>query len=156
MTYFVPMRYKERLDKDGKPRRYLAPVVSNLLFLKKSAEQQQLGTFLADNGLKVQVIRKERGSAEWCEIPASEMRELIYVCDPDKVLYELITAEEAAMKPGAAVQVTHGPLKGFTGKLVRHSHQYYLLRAYTGLAVMVKVTKWCCKPLSDDKTSGGR
>jgi hypothetical protein len=47
--------------------------------------------------------------------------------------------------------VTNGPLKGLTGKLVRQSRKYYLLKEVPGMAVMIKVTRWCCKPLEEEK-----
>ena len=53
--------------------------------------------------------------------------------------------EEAKLKKGTRVLVTHGPLKGLTGKLVRQSKKYYLLKEVPGMAVMIKVTRWCCK-----------
>ena len=149
-TYFVPMRYRERPvpagDSNKKPKLVLAPVVSNLLFLKRTANQQTVQQFLDEQCINAQIMPKERGSRVAYEIPTREMRELIYICDPDRVLYEIISTEEAAMRHGTDVIVTHGPLKGYRGRLVRKQHLHYLLRLYTGFAILVKVTKWCCKP----------
>ena len=153
MTYFVPMHYQERLNSQGKLERYLTPVVSNLLFLKKTETQQELVRRLDERQIKAHIVPKERGHQDAYEISSREMRELIYICDPDKVLYEIISADEAAMKPGAPVMVTHGPMKGYHGRLVRKHHHYYLLKLYTGFGVMVKVTKWCCKPMQENSQS---
>ena len=152
MTYFVPMHYREYLGSDGKLHRRLVPVINNLLFLKKTATQKEIVQLFDANNMQAHILPKERNCVEGYEIPTREMRELIYICDPDKVLYEIITADEAAMKPGAHVMVTHGPMKGYHGRLVRKHHNYFLLRPYTGFAVMVKVTKWCCKPVHESES----
>ena len=58
-----------------------------------------------------------------------------------------VAANEARVKSGQPVTVTHGPLRGLTGRLVRASKKYYLLKEVPGMAVMIKVSRWCCRPL---------
>jgi len=43
--------------------------------------------------------------------------------------------------------VKRGPLQGLSGKLVRANKNYYLLKDVPGMAVLLKVTKWCCVAL---------
>ncbi len=148
--YFIPMRYVERTDVDGKCHRVLAPVVSNLIFLKKTITAQDLRLLITERALAAHLITRSREDSRAYEIPARQMREFIYICDPDKVLYRIVTSEEAAMTPGTLVEVTRGPLKGCRGRLVRKQHLHYLLHIYTGFAVLAKVTKWCCKPIAEN------
>jgi hypothetical protein len=75
------------------------------------------------------------------------MYEFQVMCNPDLLIGKYMSEEEAKLKKGSPVLVTHGPLKGLTGKLVRQSHKYYLLKEVPGMAVMIKVTRWCCKAL---------
>jgi hypothetical protein len=77
------------------------------------------------------------------------MKELIYVCNPDKINYKYIDDKEAALKTGSEVIVTRGPLQGVRGKLVRSNHLYYIIRSFTGLSLMLKVSRWCCKGVND-------
>lgn len=148
MTYFVPMEYRERTGADMKVHKALVPVVSNFLFLKKTATVSEVDHFLTDNAIPAQLLRKSHNDTV-CEISAREMREFIYICDPDRVRYKVLTADEAAMIPGALVEVTRGPLKGCRGRLVRKQHLHYLLNIYGSFAVLAKVTKWCCRPLAE-------
>lgn len=73
------------------------------------------------------------------------MKEFMIMCNPELTEKKYIDEQEAKLKPGAKVLVHHGPLKGLTGRLVRQSGKYYLLKEVPGMAVMLKVTKWCCK-----------
>ncbi|MBF1448720.1 MAG: UpdY protein, partial [Prevotella oris] len=34
-----------------------------------------------------------------------------------------------------------------TGRLVRSNKKYYLLKEVPGMAIMIKVTRWCCEGL---------
>ncbi|MBF1646127.1 MAG: UpdY protein, partial [Prevotella sp.] len=55
----------------------------------------------------------------------------------------------AQMKAGDEVLVKFGPLKGMTGRLVRSSKKYYLLKEIPGIGVMLKVSRWCCVPMEE-------
>ena len=129
-----------------KTRKVLMPVVSNFLFLKKTTTASEVSFFLRDNSIPAELLKKAHDE-DVCEISAREMREFIYICDPNRVNYRLLTADEAAMIPGSLVEVIRGPLKGCRGRLVRKQHLYYLLNIYGSFAVMAKVTRWCCRPL---------
>ena len=58
-----------------------------------------------------------------------------------------LSEEQAHLKKGDRVLVKHGPLKGLTGRLVRSNKKYYLLKEVPGMAIMIKVTRWCCEGL---------
>ena len=76
------------------------------------------------------------------------MEEFQIMCNPELGMKRYLSQDEAKLKTGSPVKVTHGPLKGLTGKLVRSNRKYYLLKDVPGLAVMLKVSRWCCEPLS--------
>ena len=98
---------------------------------------------------KLSGIKKGRDSKEMAEIPAKEMHEFQLMCDPKLAEKKYIAEESAKLKTGTTVLVTHGPLKGLTGKLIRINKKYYLLKDVPGIAVMLKVTRWCCQPLNN-------
>ena len=144
---FVPLQKVRFTDRNGHHRQELRPVVSNLLFIKKTIEDKELSKILIDYKGYYFVLRKERGSQEYYQIPARQMQEFITMCNPELMMKKFLSENEAKMKPGARVLVHHGPLAGITGRLVRSSGKYYLLKEIPGMAVMLKVTKWCCKPI---------
>ena len=73
------------------------------------------------------------------------------MCNPDITMKYFLTQEQAQLKKGTEVLVKYGPLKGLSGKLVRQSKRYFLLKEVPGIAVMLKVGRWCCKPLMETK-----
>lgn len=150
LTYFVPMRYKESVDDNGNKSRKLVPVVSNLVFLKKTATEKEIAAIISECPFSISLLRRQRYDVHPCEIPSAEMKELIYICDPERITYKYISDEEARVKVGSDVIVTRGPLQGLRGKLVRSNHLYYIIRSYTGLSLMLKVSRWCCKAVNDD------
>lgn len=144
---FVPLQDIDFIDRQGQHRHELRPVVSNLLFLKKNVDDKQLDDILGDYKSHYYIIRKQRGATDYYEIPARQMHEFITMCNPALQMKQFLSEEEARLKPGALVKVHHGPLAGLTGRLVRSSGKYYLLKEIPGMAVMLKVTKWCCQAL---------
>ena len=149
LVYFIPMNYRERVDEDGKNHRELVPVVSNLIFLKKTATEKEIVDIISECNHPVSFLRRQRYDVHPIEIPSNEMKELIYVCNPDKINYKYIDDKEVALKTGSEVIVTRGPLQGVRGKLVRSNHLYYIIRSFTGLSLMLKVSRWCCKGVND-------
>ena len=141
---FIPMQYKVYEDEKGKPRRKLWPVVSNLIFIRKSMPMLAMKDIVTQSQYKMSVITKDRSSRDYYEIPAKQMREFQIMCNPEIELRKYLSEEEARLKVGAPVLVKFGPLKGLTGKLVRSSKKYYLLKEVPGMAVMLKVSRWCC------------
>ena len=143
---FVPVHQVDLTGRDGKLYHELRPVVTNLLFLRQPDDDKELIRYLDRyyQG-KYFIVRKERGTFNYYQIPASQMREFMIMCNPTLLEKKFLTEEEARLKPGDRVFVHHGPLKGLTGRLVRQSGKYYLLKEIPGMAVMLKVTRWCCE-----------
>lgn len=148
---FIPMQYRVYEDENGKPKRKLKPVVSNLIFVKKCFPQSDMMNLVSKGQFKMSVITKERSGRDYYEIPAKQMMEFKAMCNPEIEMRKFLSAEQAKLKLGTPVLVCHGPLKGLTGRLVRQSHKYYLLKEVPGMGVMLKVSRWCCQPLEDSK-----
>lgn len=143
---FVPMHNVIYIDREGKRRHELRPVVSNLLFIKMTLDGKELQKLLDDRYKgHFYIIRKTRGSLDFYQIPAQQMHEFMVMCNPEIVMKKYLSEGEAKLKKGDRVLVTHGPLKGLSGRLVRSSGKYYLLKEIPGMAVMMKVTRWCCQ-----------
>lgn len=142
---FIPMQYTEVEDAKHKVQHVLRPVVRNLIFVKKSMEDEAFKQLISNSTYKMSVITRSRSSREYAEIPDSQMKEFQIMCNPDLAMTKYITTQEAHLKAGTPVFVTHGPLKGLSGRLVRQHKLYYILKEIPGMAVMLKVSRWCCK-----------
>ncbi len=77
------------------------------------------------------------------------MYEFRLLCNPEITMRKFLSSDEAQMKAGDEVLVKFGPLKGMTGRLVRSSKKYYLLKEIPGIGVMLKVSRWCCVPMEE-------
>ncbi len=148
IEYFIPMQYRVYEDEQGHPRRKLRPVVSNLIFVRKTMSEQQMQEMVSQCQFKMSVITRDRSTRDYYEIPGKQMFEFRAMCNPDIQMRRFLSADEARHKAGSMVEVCHGPLKGLTGRLVRENHKYFLLKEVPGMGVMLKVTRWCCKVLA--------
>ena len=148
---FVPMQNVVFIDRQGKRRHEMRPVVSNLMFVKMTIDGKELQQIM-DEQYKghFYIIRKARGSLLYYQIPARQMHEFIIMCNPEILMKKFLSENEAKLKKGDRVLVTHGPLKGLSGRLVRASGKYYLLKEIPGMAVMMKVTRWCCQKFDEE------
>lgn len=147
LTCFVPMELsgKRTDDNDGKP--IFKPVVFNLVFVKKDKEECELRRIFANARFKMSVIRKDKVAGTYYEIPSKQMLDFMLMCSPEIEMRKFLSATEAKLKSGTPVIVKHGPLKGLTGRLVRSSKKYFLLKEVPELGVMIKVSRWCCAPI---------
>ncbi len=144
---FIPQEYVDVEDSEHKVKHVLRPVVKNLIFLKKTMEEGDIKNVISSSELKMSVITVSKIDKRYCEIPARQMDEFMLMCNPDILLKKFISEDQAHLKKGALVRVKRGPLQGFTGRLVRANKNYYLLKDVPGMAVLLKVTKWCCVAL---------
>ncbi len=150
LDFFIPMQYRFYEDENGRPKRKLRPVVSNLIFVKKPESAMVMKEMVTQVQFKMSVITKDKQTREYYEIPAKQMFEFKAMCNPEIELRKYVSQEEARLKVGTPVLVCHGPLKGMTGRLVRQSHKYYLIKEVPGIGVMLKVSRWCCKPMANN------
>ena len=144
---FIPQEYVDEEDSNHKVRHTLRPVVKNLIFLKKTMKEDEIKKIVSSSNLKMSVITVSKTDKKYCEIPAKQMDEFMLMCSPDILLKKFISEEQAHLKKGTLVRVKRGPLQGFSGRLVRSNKNYYLLKDVPGMAVLLKVTKWCCVAL---------
>lgn len=144
---FIPMQYRVYEDEQGRMKRKLRPVVSNLLFVRKTLSSLEMKHLVQQCQFKISVITKDRQTREYYEIPAKQMFEFRTMCNPEIEMRKYISSDEARHKSGVPVLVCHGPFKGLTGRLVRQNHKYFLLKEVPGIGVMLKVSRWCCKVL---------
>ncbi len=143
---FVPEQYVDVEGPDGKPHSVLRPVVRNLLFVKMSGEDISFQKIVQEANYKISVVKKSKESREYALIPHDQMYEFRLMCNPEITMRKFVSTVEAQIKAGDEVLVKFGPLKGMTGRLVRSSKKYYLLKEIPGIGVMLKVSRWCCVP----------
>lgn len=143
-THFVPM-FLQRNPKDP-TQNQLVPAVHNLLFVRKQGTERQMLQLLQECPIPNYILRRP-GENRLCEIPDYEMRELRMLCDPEFHHPVYLEPEEAETMIGKEVRVEAGPFKGMTGRLVRKQKQYYFLKLFIGMGVMVRISRWYCKPL---------
>ncbi|WP_092110579.1 UpxY family transcription antiterminator [Prevotella sp. KH2C16] len=147
LSCFVPMEYRDVMRSEKLVKHALMPVVRNLIFIRKDYSEPETRRILADVPYKLSILRKAKDNPEYYEIPHRQMLEFQIMCNPELEMRKYLSGDEARLKAGTPVSVEHGPLKGLSGKLVRSSKKYYLLKEVPGMAVMIKVSRWCCKPL---------
>lgn len=152
VTTFVPRHYVDYEDRPGHIKTELRPVVSNLIFVRKESTDALFKEKVRLAPYPMYVLRKQNMTRDYYEIPAREMLQFRMMCDPDLAKSMFLTSEEAALKIGDPVEVRFGPLKGLTGRLVRQSKKYYLLKEVPGMGVMLKVSRWCCRPIEEMKS----
>ena len=146
---FVPKQYIAEEDKHGRVHNRLKPVARNLIFVKKTLTDLDFKRLIYEADIKMSVYVKPDDSTEYYAIHHAEMYEFRLMCNPELELRKFIPTEEARMKAGDEVFVRFGPLRGMTGRLVRSSRKYYLLKEIPGISIMLKVSRWCCVPASE-------
>ena len=146
---FVPEQYLDVEGRDGKPHSVLRPVVRNLIFVKKPGEDISFQKIVQEANYKISVVKKAKDSQEYALIPHDQMYEFRLMCNPEITMRKFLSSDEAQMKAGDEVLVKFGPLKGMTGRLVRSSKKYYLLKEIPGIGVMLKVSRWCCVSMEE-------
>lgn len=142
---FIPEQKVMEEDSNGKRHQILKPVVSNLVFVRVGEDNELIAKLMTTDKYKMSLVKPYPSAKCPAIINDKEMNEFQMMCNPDIEMKEYISEEEAKLKTGDEVTVTHGPLSGLSGRLVRKSHKYYLLKEVPGMGVMLKVSRWCCK-----------
>ena len=146
---FIPMCRHDLVDGEGRRRHDIRPVVTNLIFVKAAFGVRRMLAIYSGYPRRLFVMRKSKDNPELYNIPDRQMREFILMCNPELGMKRYLTESEARMKSGQRVVVDYGPLKGLSGRLVRQSRKYFLLKDVPGMAVMIKVSRWCCRPVEE-------
>lgn len=151
LDYFIPMELSFIGKGKSEPKPALHPVVFNLVFIKKNKDEKQIRQIIAESPYKMSVIRKEKEGQAYYEIPYKQMLEFMLMCSPEFEMKKYVSEADAKLKVGTPVYVKYGSLKGLSGKLVRQSKKYFLLKEVPGMAVMIKISRWCCVPMNEGK-----
>lgn len=146
---FIPMCRHDFVDGEGRRRHDIRPVVTNLIFVKAAFGVRRMLAIYSGYPRRLFVMRKSKDNPELYNIPDRQMREFILMCNPELGMKKFLSESEAKLKKGQRVVVDYGPLKGLSGCLVRQSHKYFLLKDVPGMAVMIKVSRWCCRPVEE-------
>lgn len=142
---FVPMERLWRLNSEGRRVFSLRPVVRNLVFFKETADMEALRSIVLRCTEHIRVFCKAGEKDLWQPISDEEMADFQLMCNPELELRQFVSPDDDIVRRGEEVRVCFGPLKGVTGRLVRRSGKYYVLKEVPGTAVMLKVSRWCCK-----------
>ena len=101
---FFPMHDVDFIDREGKHRHELRPVVSNLIFIKKTMEDKLLQGMMEERYKgHFYIIRKTRGSSVFYQIPARQMQEFMIkpentVMLGDKLSTDVLAARFAGIR----------------------------------------------------------
>ena len=132
---------------DGKNVLIQKPAVHNLLFLQMDRSMEELKRVLSECPYPISVYGQIDKPNEWSLISDKDMTDLRLICDITFTAPIFISQQESELKVGTQVRVTHGPMKGATGKLVRKNKKYYLVKTFVGVGVMLAVSRWCCEAM---------
>lgn len=143
---FVPMTYVEKPAADNHHlRRVLKPAVHNYVFV-----QNNLGATLTEEKLnqcdQIMFIYRNENKGLY-EIPAREMKEFRLMCDPDVPNVKIVDADEIDLALGKEVKIVAGSFKGLRGRLYRKQREFYFVKTVAGLGVMLRISRWYCKPV---------
>ena len=130
----------------GERVRQQKPIVHNLIFIQLDRTVEDMKAILSDCPYPLSVYCKFDHPEQWCEIRDSDMLDLRMMCDNTFCEPVFMTSNESLMKVGRNVRITHGPLSGIHGRLIRKNKKYYIVKSFDGLGVMVTVSRWCCEP----------
>ena len=141
---FLPRRWSEVADAEGRTHRRLVPAVHNLLFVGcPSGGEARLRDALRRSAFASRVYVTVSG--RWCRISEREMAELRAVSDPRYEDTLFVDAGTAEARRGSRVRVVRGPFAGLEGRLVRYRNRSYVVLTVTSLGVLVHVPKWDCR-----------
>ena len=149
IEYFIPSMYKEVVTAEGKKQKQLVPAVHNLLFVKKTLDENELKKVIDNCQVAVSVIR-EKATKKYYNIPDDQMTELRAICDPNYKNTLYVDSAFAEARKGDKVKIIRGTFKGLTGKLTRYKNRSYVVVITADLGVMIHVPKWYCEKLKEE------
>lgn len=142
--HFIPMAMQ--MSKTDPQKTELVPAIHNLVFIQKNGSPKEIQQMLSECCIPVRIFRQP-GQTDFCEIPHREMLELRMLCDPQFSTSVYLTPDEADLMVGKEVRVVAGPFKGSTGRLVRKNKKFYFLKTFIGMGIMLRISRWYCKPI---------
>lgn len=152
IEHFIPTVDSSYYTVDGEFVKNIRPVVHNLIFIRKNRPKAELKAILATSPYPSKIYHHIGNEAAWCEICEKELMELRLICDNTLSHPKFISQEESELKVGVKVRIRNGPFKGITGKLVRKSKKYFLVKSFVGLGVEICISRWCCERIEDEES----
>ena len=147
LTSFIPMQYVEKQNaSDQKPRRVLAPVLHNYVFVELSIPIKQFSALLAKCATPLYIL-KIKDTDQPVEIPNHEMLEFRMLCDPAFEKQTTIYQRESEPEVGKEVEIIHGPFAGIHGRLYRKQKKYWFVKTIAGISIELRITRWFCRPI---------
>ena len=149
LAHFIPMTYRERLVRNQeKPRRVLVPAIHNYVFLEKTMPVKELTKLLGECNVPVHLLMYQ-GTNTPCEVTNREMFEFRMLCDPNFSQAVIVQEGREDAEIGKEVVIMHGQFAGIRGRLCRKQKQYWFVKTVAGISVMLRVTRWFCKPVEE-------
>lgn len=148
VEYFIPSIYKEDILPSGKKTRKLVPAIHNLLFIKKTKDEEEIKKVIESCPTMVSVIQN-KSTHSYYNIPDSQMTELRAICDPNYENTIYVDSTFAEVRKGDRVTITRGTFKGLEGKLTRYKGRSYVIITIANLGVMLHIPKWYCKKIEE-------
>lgn len=149
IRHFIPMHYCERVDSEGQRHRVLVPIIHNYTFVENVRPARELKAMLADCQLPSRLLCNKDTGLPY-EITPREMFEFRALCDPQFETGITITDEPLDPETGKPVEIVHGPFSGIRGRLMRKNRQYWFIKTFADISVMLRITRWYCKPLDSE------
>lgn len=141
---FLPMRYAEHTDTEGRAKRILVPAIHNLLFVQcGQGEEPALAETLQAGPYASRVYTKTDGC--WCDIGSAEMAELRAAS-----IRNLRGTVRRGRISGRTRRNAHlrrpQPAQRYQWKVGKTQAGSYVVLIAASIGVMVQVSKWRCHP----------
>lgn len=147
LVCFIPMTYRERLvHGESKPRRVMVPVIHNYVFVELSMPVNEFRELLGECPVPLHLLRNKDTNAPY-EISNREMFEFRMLCDPSYDQSVIVQEGQEDAEIGKEVIVMHGQFAGVRGRLCRKQHKYWFIKTVAGISIMLRITRWYCKPV---------
>lgn len=142
---FLPMRYAEHTDTEGRAKRILVPAIHNLLFVQcGQGEEPALAETLQASPYASRVYTKTDGC--WCDIGSAEMAELRAASDPGFQGTLVRRGRICGHPPRDASLRRPRPAQRAQRKVGKTQAGSYVVLIAVSIGVMVQVSKWRCHP----------
>ena len=148
LNCFIPMKYHDgaiaNTEQQEISEKELTPVVHGYIFVEKSTDENTLLRHFSTLTEPFRLLKRDNG--EPYEVSAEEMRDFRMLCDPTYSKSVFISAEQAEARIGKMVTIVRGRFRGIKGKLCQIKGKYYFIKHVAGLGVMIRITRWFCRP----------
>ena len=114
ISNFIPMRY-EMQEKNGRKRRMLVPVISDLIFVRAVQSELQ---WVKDRNPYLQYMIDARNGQKII-VPDEQMRQFIAVAGTYDEHLIFFSTDEVNLRKGTKVRIIGGDFKGYEGIFIK-------------------------------------